>query len=376
MDTTEAIIRLTLIGVMILLLVGGLIFILVLWYLRGRDPHIGLVADILSEPPDDLPPGAVGTLLDEHADHEDIVATLLGLGRNGAVTIESVPGRKRMSRDYLITLFHPRRITNRIEQDLLHVLFGANPQPMMEVHLNQVRQRFAQAQPKMRDDLYAELVQRGYFKRNPHHTRNRWRKIAWFGFVLSLVVGIVLAITVDPVALATMVAGMILWGVMIRMSRHMPRKTREGAEAAAKWRAFRRYLESIHKERNLQEASDIFDRYFSYAVAFRIDRQWIRDFSKAGAAKPAWFGGADIGDVVLVGDIGDIAGHAGSLAGTGDVLGDMAGSVGNLSIPDISIPDIQGLSDVVGGSLQGASDGLSGLLDAAGSIFDGIDFDL
>jgi hypothetical protein len=31
---------------------------------------------------------------------------------------------------------------------------------------------------------------------------------------------------------------------------------------------------------------------------------------------------------------------------------------------------------MLGGSLQGASDGLSGLLDSAGSIFDGIDFDL
>jgi hypothetical protein len=376
METTEAIIRLALIGAMILLLVGGLIAILMLWYFRGRDPRTGLVADILSEPPDDLPPGAVGTLLDEHADHEDIVATLLGLGRNGALTIEAAqtPGGK--GRDYLITLLHPERITNRIERDLLHVLFGPNPQAMMEVHLNQVRSRFVDSQAKMRDDLYAELVEHGYFRKSPVGTRERWRTVATIGCALSFAVGLVLAMYVDPVALAPMLAGMIVWGVMIRMSRHMPRKTLAGAEAAAKWRAFKRYLQSIHQERDLREASDIFDRYFSYAVAMRIDRQWIREFSEAGAAKPAWFGGADIGDVVVIGDIGHVGGDIGSFAGAGDAIGGLAGSVGNLSVPDVSMPDMQGMSDLLGGSLQGASDGLSGLLDAAGSIFDGIDFDL
>lgn len=369
MDTTEAVIRLVLIGASILLFVGGLLLILMLWYVRGRDPRTGIVADILSEPPDDLPPGSVGTLLDEHADHEDIVATLLGLGRNGAVTILADQTANPKSRDYRITLHHPELINNRIELDLLKVLFGPDPQPGMDVQLNQVRGRFVERQPEIRDDLYRELVERGYFRKSPADTRRRWKTLSWVGIVLSLGIGIVLAITVDPVALATMVAGMIVWAVMIRMSRHMPRKTAEGAEAAAKWRAFKRYLQSIEKERNLEEASVIFDRYLSYAVAFRIDRQWIRDFAAAGAAKPAWFGGVDIGDVVIVGDVG-------SLPDVGDGVGDIAGSLGNLSLPDVSLPDVQGMSDVFSGSLQGASDGLSGLLDAAGSIFDGIDFDL
>ncbi len=35
------------------------------WYRRGRDKPVGLVADYLPEPPSDLPPGMVGTMLDE-----------------------------------------------------------------------------------------------------------------------------------------------------------------------------------------------------------------------------------------------------------------------------------------------------------------------
>ena len=39
-----------------------------MWHTRGRDVAVPLVADYLSEPPDDLPAGVVGTLVDEQAD--------------------------------------------------------------------------------------------------------------------------------------------------------------------------------------------------------------------------------------------------------------------------------------------------------------------
>lgn len=372
MNSTEAVVRLVLLGTMLLLLVGGAVAMLLLWYLRGRDPHTGLVADILSEPPDDLSPGAVGTLLDEHADHEDVVATLLGLGRNGAVVIEAASTPNPRARDYRITLLHPERITRPLERDLLRVLFGPDPQPMMEVLLDQVRSRFVDAEPKIRDDLYEELVQRHYFAMNPHQTRERWRRISRAGLVLSLVVGLILSVLVDPFAIATTIASAIIWTAMIRMSRHMPRKTPEGSEAAAKWRAFKRYLQSIEPQRDLKEASDIFDRYLSYAVALKMDRQWIGMFSAVGVAKPGWFGGPDIGDIVILGDMGNL----GDVAGAGRLFGDLGGSVPDMSMPNVSGTSMQGAADALGGSLQVASDGLTGLLDAAGSIFDDIDFDL
>jgi hypothetical protein len=163
---------------------------------------------------------------------------------------------------------------------------------------------------------------------------------------------------------------------MIRMSRHMPRKTSKGAEAAAKWRAFKRYLKDIEKHRDLGTSGEIFDRYLSYAIAFEIDKGWIRKFSEAGARKPRWLGAGteaagEIGD--SVGDVIIIGGQMPDLSGAGDAVGDIAG---NISVPDFDMPDVQGLSDALGGSLQGASDGLSSLLDAAGSIFDSIDFDI
>lgn len=377
MSTAEAIIRLALIAGMVALLVGGLIAILMLWYFRGRDPQTGLVADILSEPPDDLPPGAAGTLLDEHADHHDVVATLVGLGRNGAVSITQDAGNGKGRGDWIITVLHPDQITNRIERDLLNLLFDGNPEPLREVRLRDVRPKFDAAEKRIRDDLYRELVEHGYFAESPATTRLRWRRIAWTRLILSIIVGALVAIVVDPVAIATTIAAVIMWGVMIRMSRHMPRKTEKGAEAAAKWRAFKRYLQDIEKHRDLGASGEIFDRYLAYAIAFGIDKGWIRKFSQAGARRPAWLGtGGDVADTL--GDVVIIGGDMPDFSAAGDLIGRIGGLAGDISIPDITMPDVdvQGLSDVVGSSLQGASDGLSGLLDAAGSIFDSIDFDL
>ena len=373
METTQAIIRLILIGAMLLLLTGGFVTILIVWYLRGRDPHVGLVADIIPEPPDDLSPGAVGTLVDEHADHHDVVATLIGLGRNGAVTIaeEQAPGAR--GRDYTVTLLHPDRITSRVERDLLRVLFGPDPQPLNEVRLSKVRAAFVAAEPKVRDDLYAELVEHRYFDRSAADTRRRWRAASWVGLVASIVAGLVLTVFVDPFALLPMAAAIVMWGAMVRMSRHMPRKTAAGAEAAAKWRAFKRYLESIQKHENLTEATQLFDRYLAYAVAFRINRGWVKAFADAGARSPGWFVGADAGD------LGDLAGRGLDVAHVAHIFGHLDGVPGNL--PDVSMPDmpnvdVQDVSDALGGSLQAVSDGLGGLLNIAGSIFDAIDFDI
>lgn len=382
MDSGTALLHLFFLSAMILILVGGLVLILVLWYVRGRDPHIGPVAEYLEHPPDDLPPGAAGTLLDEHADEHDVMATLLGLARHGAVEITEIEeGRQR---DFNLILLHPDRIEDRIERDLLAVLFGPNPQPLQEVRLSQVRAPFLAAKDRIRSDLYREMVDRGYFVRSPDATRRKWRALAWGGIAASIIAGIVVTILTDAWALLPAIASVIIWSVLLRVARRMPQKTRHGAEAAAKWRAFRTYLKDIRKYESLENATDLFDRYLAYAVAFELEKQWVKDFERAGAPVPRWYHSA--GDILVLPEAGEMLWNAAQIGRAAGHLGE----AGNLNIPDvggmpsIDIPNVdvgtigdglQGASDLVGGGLQGASDGIFALLDNAGSIFDAFDFD-
>lgn len=388
MSTSTAWLHLIFLVAMLVFLIGGVVGIVILWFVRGRDPASGLVAEIVTEPPDDLPPGAAGTLIDEHVDHHDVVATLLGLARHGAITIQEQPGSAsgngQTRSDYLLTVVDPGGVTSRLERDLLRVLFDGKPASFDSVLLSAVKGRFDAHEPEIRADLYEEMVDRAYFTRSPDETRRRWRGLSWIGLIGSIVAGVFLAARVDPFAILPTIAAVLIWLVMLRLSKAMPQKTMVGAEAAAKWRAFKRYLESIEKHENLTEAQDLFDRYLSYAVAFGLERQWIRSFASVGASSPGWFApagggggfGGDFDGADTIFDAmqaGRMIGHFGGTGG-GDV------NVPDVGIPNVDMPNmpeggLQDMADVFGGGLQGASDGLGGLLDSAGSAFDSIDFD-
>lgn len=80
------------------------------WTLRGRDPARRALM-VQYEPPDDLSPAEVGTLVDHRAEPHDITATLVDLAVRGFLTIEEkekegLLARLSKSRDYA---FHQRR---------------------------------------------------------------------------------------------------------------------------------------------------------------------------------------------------------------------------------------------------------------------------
>lgn len=368
---------------MAFLLVGGAVALLVLWYVRGRDPAIDLPAEYITEPPDDLPPGAAGTLLDEHADHHDVVATLLGLARHGAIRIQEIePEGRRGRADYELEVVDPAATESRLERDLLRTLFGGQAEPGRTARLRDVKGRFDAQERFIKADLYQEMVDRNYFRRSPADTRARWKTLSWVGLAGSVVLGVVLSVVTDAFALLPMAAAVLVWIGLIRMSSAMPQKTRHGAESAARWRAFRTYLQSIEKYENLAEARALFDRYLSYAVAFGMERQWIAAFAAAGATKPGWFdspamgGGGDVGETIL--DTMQTAWIFGHLGGGNVNLPDVG--MPNLDLPNVGMPDLgsvdlQGMAEGMGGGLQDMSGGLAGLLDAAGGVFDSIDFD-
>lgn len=386
-DTATSLLHLGYLAAMVAALVGGLVAIIVLWYVRGRDPAIGLIAEYIPEPPDDLPPGAAGTLLDERADHQDVVATLLGLARHGAIQIHQVSRADEQSKgppNYEIEVMDPSKTGSRLESDVLAALFDGNPIPGSRAMLRDIKGRFDSWEPKIKEDLYQELVDREYFKRSPEATRQRWRRISWFGLIISVVLGFLLVQATDAWALLPTVAAVVIFLGLMRMGRNMPQKTFHGAESAARWRAFRTYLQSISKYENLEESNALFDRYLSYAVAFGFEKQWIGTFAAAGASTPGWLdsrapgGGFGWGAADVFLDGLQTAHWMGHLSGGGS--GGMDVNLPDVDLPNMSLPnpgdfDIGGMAEGLGSGLEAASGGLGGLLDAAGGIFDSIDFD-
>ena len=377
----------------LLLLVGGGLGTYGLWYVRGRDPHVGLVAEFLPAPPDDLPPGAAGTLLDEEADEEDVVATLVDLGHRNVVKIVEEAGEPSLfgtGRDFRLTLNVAEPDVRPFERDLLHVLFGATLAAGATTRLSEVKRDFEAAKPEIREDLYGELVTRGYFPRSPEATRSRWEATT------RVLLFVVIAISIIAVVIWSGSAGFIWFPVVVlvglvfvagRLSGAMPRKTRAGAEAAAKWRAFRRYLDDIERYEDLDEAKAAFNQYLPYAVAFGLDTDWVRKFARVRPPMPDWFDQTSGLPPVLVdtypgrrrrhrgGGWTNTGGYGGwGGAGWGDHGRGQSGggNGGGFDLPDVDVPDLQDASDRAGRTLNRGSGGFLDMLNTASEMFGGM----
>jgi hypothetical protein len=162
----------------------------------------------------------------------------------------------------------------------------------------------------------------------------------------------------------------------------MPRKTPAGAEAAARWRAFKKYLDDIEQYEDLTEAQDVFERYLPFAIAFQIDRSWVQKFAAVRTPAPGWYD--EGGTVFMPGTYGPARGMGrrrggpdviflpgGWPGGGGSASGGGLGDIGGDGGDGWGMPDLQGGSDAAGRSLQNASSGLFDLFNTASSVFGG-----
>jgi hypothetical protein len=347
--TTQPLIDLGLIALSVLLLIGGSMGVYALWYTRGRDPKVGPVPEFLTEPPTDLPPAVVGTLLDERADLRDVISTIVDLAHRGYIVMEETQteglfGMKNSTFTFKRT-DKPATDLRPFEARMVNALFSNG---RMERTLDSLTNHFYTYIPQLQNDLYKALVDEGLFTTSPQSTRATWSVLGGlllgaaflFGFFgYGLTDGISGAVACLPFSVG-------LVGVLaLIVGQHMPAKTRKGAEDAAKWSAFRQYLYNLDKYGSVEEAAQHFDDYLSYAVAFGIDRAWVRRFSQlqsvpvptwyypywyrrgyvAGTpVRPSGFGGA--GGI----NPGDLA-HAGGHGGLDDISGGMSRGLESIS---------------------------------------------
>ncbi|MBZ0277261.1 MAG: DUF2207 domain-containing protein, partial [Anaerolineae bacterium] len=265
-ETTKPLVDLGAIGLSILIGLGGVLGIYALWRTRGRDPQIGPVPEYLTEPPDNLPPAVVGTLLDEQADLRDVLSTIIDLAHRGYMVMEEtqVAGVFGIGKNSLFTFKRtdkPLTDLRKFEQRMMQSIFSSN---QMERTLDSLRNKFYTVIPRLQDELYEGLVDEALFTAKPSTTRAIWSGLGTLILVAAGVLGfagfsmveniapslICIPIALGAVGLAAMITG-----------QHMPAKTRKGAESAAKWNAFRQYLRNLDKYGNVEEAAKNFDAF-------------------------------------------------------------------------------------------------------------------
>ncbi len=333
-----------------LTLVIGLLAILVVWYMRGRDPEVGPVADYLSEPPSTIRPGVAGTLVDERADMQDVIASLVDLARRGymeMVETEASLGLLGLGSGSQFTFRRtdkPWDSLESFETAILQKIFGNR----QERSLGDLKNEFYTAIPKVKKGLYHQTVAHQFFLTDPETVRGRY---SCLGITLLIITGGIgyLAVKLWGGGLSAIFCPFVSVGIaglaLVFTGRVMPVKTRRGAEEAAKWKAFKRYLQHIDRYTQLEEATEQFDRYLPYAIAFGIERSWINRFAAVPSTPiPVWYYPAWVGTRSTGGRSRSVEGGRG-----------------------VRAPSLDGMSKGMATGLSSMSAGLTSMLNTAGS---------
>lgn len=292
----------------LLLLVGGALALLLMWFLGGRDRPVALPAEYINAPPADpaaasglpLTPALAGTLIDEEANVRDVLATLVDWAQRGIINIRAMP-QGAQTADPNDDFVYERIGTDapplqyQYERELMQRLW----QGETSRNIGYIREKFTASRKEMFDSLYDELVRLGYFKSRPDRVRAAFTAIAWLllilvcsgGFLFQIFVGVVYTgdLSFSWSALAPWLVLFVLACVAMYLARFMPRKSPQGAQAAARWNAFKRYLEHIEKYTDVAGAKDQFEKYLPYAVAFGLDKTWVDKFAAVDTPAPAWY---------------------------------------------------------------------------------------
>lgn len=347
-------------GVLLLALlffIGGPLAVFGFWYTRGRDPKVGPVPEYLSEPPSDLPPAVVGTLLDEKADTRDIMSTIIDLARRGYVVMEEDQTTGffgiGVNREFVF-----KRTDKPLDGDLrgferrvLNAIFSRN---RMERSLDSLRNKFYTVIPSVKNDLYSELVEENLFNTSPNTIRTLWNVL---GVVLLVIAGgmFVFLVSFGGALVCLPLAVGVTAALTFAFGQHMPAKTRHGAEQAAKWNAFREYLRNLEKYDSVEEAASRFNDYLPYAVAFGLERSWMNKFSGVERMPiPYWYYPTYVGGPYRGGYV------AGTPLPRPDYSDIARAGDGGFSVDT--------MADSLAGGLQSVSDGLTEMLNSASRV--------
>lgn len=266
----------------LVILIGGLASVFLVWYNRGRDRAVGVIAEYYTSPPENIPPGMAGALIDERVDLQDLVATIVDLARRGFFRIaEITSGVQTYTR-----LDADKKVLRVYESTLLEKIFRAGDQ----VRAADVGKTFRSKD--LQEVTYYEMVGAGWFIAHPGRARGLFATAGVLATLFVCVCGFgAYALISDyaPLAILVWFALGIVALAPIAFAPFMSKRTPKGATLTAKVRAFENYLQHIEKYTKLEEAKDQFEKYLPYAIAFGIEQTWVQQFATVDTPAPMWY---------------------------------------------------------------------------------------
>jgi hypothetical protein len=230
------------------------------------------------EPPEQLRPGELGTLIDFDAGPLDVTATIIDLAVRGYLKIEEVDKEwYQFKHDWKLTKLPKEGQLRQYERTLYSGLFRDGD----EVKLSDLKNTFAARMSKVREQLVDDAMSKGWFTRKPGTVKVLW------GLLGMLVLGGGIALTILLAAethAALLGVPVIIAGILLLIAaRWMPKRTAKGYSVLRHTLGFKRFIDESEKHRaQFAERANIFSEYLPYAVVFGATDKWAKAFADLG----------------------------------------------------------------------------------------------
>lgn len=244
--------------------------------------------------PDDLPPAVAGTLgANGSTRPEHAMAALISLADRGEVTIAAEPRGFLGQRDFTITRPRGSAPLASYEQALIDTVFrGRDDAPKESVKLSTAGSRLAFRIGRFAKAMQQHLREQGLLDEARKAVRDRYAHVAVMLFVLGTAgfVGAAVFLVREHGPWAFAVSGAFIAAAIVALMFHAATTplSNEGLRRAQSWRAFRRYLRSVARERT-QLAGDAAARLLPWAIALGLGSVWAKYAEHVPAVVPAWF---------------------------------------------------------------------------------------
>lgn len=308
-----------------------LIFMLLLWNQKGKDPRTGHSIAAQYEPPDSMTPAEIGTLRDQKAGIEDISATVIDLAVRGYLKLEELKEKKFGKKDYhLISLksWNDKSLKQH-EKAVLETVFSEVGETKK---LSDLAENFYSEIGKIQEKIYKELVQKGLFVGNPKSVRNGY---AWSGIFFGIIFFFVPRFVFDEYSVLTgplLVSALVSSILIIVIGGWMPRRTLKGAGVMDRVAGFSEFLKRADKDR-IKQMNDpsLFERCLPFAMALGFTNQWAHAFEGIQSQAPIWYMGYGTSDFSVnhfTKNIGDMSSSLNSTFSSGGSSSSSGGSGG------------------------------------------------
>jgi FtsH-binding integral membrane protein len=265
------------------------LYLVFVWYTRMRPLHMGARIPRGALPPE-LTPSIAGIVFDERIEPRHVVAEVVRLAVDGYLTIRAheKKGHEGTPEYALVRTKKDVAEHDTVAQSVLRTLFPADSEEGQTVSHAQLRAHLVEWYDVIAQDLYAEVLTRGYFITSPTQVRKRFFMV---GVVVASLGG--LAFFASPaVPLILAVSGVVSGCILLLLGMRFPARTALGARLAGELKRYKDLLSSPESDLFKDETADFSETVYThlaYGLVFSLEGAWEAHYKDQSIGKPSWY---------------------------------------------------------------------------------------